>query len=41
MARIESAIVAARQSNLLVTSFHPELSGDDRFHQYFLKMAAQ
>ena len=33
------AIVAARQANLLATSFHPELSGDDRFHQYFLKMA--
>ncbi len=32
-------IVAARQDNLLVTSFHPELSGDDRFHGYFLKMA--
>ena len=32
-------IVAARQGNLLVTSFHPELSNDDRFHRYFLKMA--
>ncbi len=32
-------IVAARQGNLLVTSFHPELSQDDRFHRYFLKMA--
>ena len=32
-------IVAARQGNLLVTSFHPELSSDDRFHRYFLKMA--
>ena len=32
------AIVSARQNNLLVTSFHPELSGDDRFHQLFLKM---
>lgn len=31
-------IVAARQGNLLVTSFHPELSNDDRFHQSFLKM---
>jgi pyridoxal 5'-phosphate synthase pdxT subunit len=33
-------IVAARQGNLLVTSFHPELSNDDRFHRYFLQMAA-
>ena len=32
------AIVAARQGNLLATSFHPELSNDDRFHQLFLKM---
>ncbi len=32
-------IVAVRQNNLLATSFHPELSSDDRFHRYFLKMA--
>jgi 5'-phosphate synthase pdxT subunit len=32
-------IVAVRQNNLLATSFHPELSLDDRFHRYFLKMA--
>ena len=32
-------IVAVRQTNLLATSFHPELSLDDRFHRYFLKMA--
>jgi len=34
----EPAIVAARQGHLLATSFHPELSGDDRFHRFFLKM---
>lgn len=33
------AIVAARQDNLLVTSFHPELTHDARFHNYFLRMA--
>ena len=33
------AIVAAKQGNLLATSFHPELSADDRFHRLFLKMA--
>lgn len=27
--------VAARQGNLLVSSFHPELAGDSRFHDYF------
>lgn len=31
-------IVAARQGNLLATAFHPELSGDPRFHQMFLDM---
>jgi 5'-phosphate synthase pdxT subunit len=33
------AIVAARQGHLLATSFHPELSGDDRFHRYFVSLA--
>jgi len=32
-------IVAAQQGHLLVTSFHPELSGDDRFHRYFVSLA--
>lgn len=32
-------IVAARQGKLLATSFHPELTADDRFHKYFLEMA--
>ncbi|MEM7346892.1 MAG: pyridoxal 5'-phosphate synthase glutaminase subunit PdxT [Chloroflexota bacterium] len=31
--------VAACQDNLLVTAFHPELTNDTRFHQYFLEMA--
>jgi len=30
--------VAARQGHLLATSFHPELTADDRFHRYFLEM---
>jgi len=43
-ARILSAvsdgrIVAAQQGNLLATSFHPELTDDDRFHRYFLTLA--
>ena len=32
----DGTIVAARQGNLLATSFHPELTPDDRFHRYFL-----
>ncbi len=35
----DGRIVAARQGRLLATSFHPELSGDTRFHQLFLEMA--
>jgi pyridoxal 5'-phosphate synthase pdxT subunit len=30
-------IVAARQGHLLATAFHPELTGDPRFHRYFLE----
>jgi 5'-phosphate synthase pdxT subunit len=36
----DGRIVAARQANLLATAFHPELTTDDRFHRYFLHMAA-
>jgi 5'-phosphate synthase pdxT subunit len=32
-------IVAAQQGHLLATSFHPELTGDTRFHEYFLTLA--
>jgi pyridoxal 5'-phosphate synthase pdxT subunit len=31
----DGSIVAAQQENLLVTSFHPELTEDGRLHQYF------
>lgn len=37
----DGTIVAARQGNLLATSFHPELTGDSRLHSYFLKMAEE
>jgi 5'-phosphate synthase pdxT subunit len=30
--------VAAKQGNLLVTAFHPELTDDLRFHDYFLSI---
>ncbi|MCK4977287.1 MAG: pyridoxal 5'-phosphate synthase glutaminase subunit PdxT [Anaerolineales bacterium] len=32
----DGRIVAAQQGKLLATSFHPELTRDDRFHRYFL-----
>jgi len=34
----DGRIVAAQQNNLLATSFHPELTDDTRFHQYFLSL---
>jgi 5'-phosphate synthase pdxT subunit len=34
----KTAIVVARQGNLLATAFHPELTDDPRFHQLFLSM---
>lgn len=36
----DGTIVAARQGKLLVAAFHPELTDDLRFHQYFLDMIA-
>lgn len=39
MAALEDGrIVAARQGHLMVTSFHPELTDDDRLHRYFVEM---
>jgi 5'-phosphate synthase pdxT subunit len=35
----EDKIVAAQQGHLLATSFHPELTHDTRFHEYFLSLA--
>ncbi|KAL1747784.1 PdxT/SNO family [Schizophyllum fasciatum] len=31
------AIVALRQGRHLLTTFHPELTADDRFHEYFVR----
>ena len=36
----DGRIVAAQQGHLLATAFHPELTKDDRFHRYFLHLAA-
>jgi 5'-phosphate synthase pdxT subunit len=35
----DGRIVAAQQGKLLATSFHPELTRDARFHEYFLSLA--
>jgi 5'-phosphate synthase pdxT subunit len=36
----DGRIVAAQQGKLLATSFHPELTPDDRFHRFFLELAS-
>lgn len=35
----DGTVVAAAQNNILVSSFHPELTDDFRFHKYFLNLA--
>ena len=37
----DGRIVAARQGHLLATSFHPELTRDDRFHRLFVSLAQE
>ena len=40
LARLEDGrVVAVRQGPLLGTAFHPELTDDERFHRYFVRMA--
>ena len=34
----DGRIVAAQEGHWLATSFHPELTGDTRFHRYFMEM---
>jgi len=35
---LNGRIIAARQNNMLVTSFHPELTDDETVHRYFISM---
>jgi 5'-phosphate synthase pdxT subunit len=37
LAEVDGHPVAARQGTMLVVSFHPELTGDTRLHELFLK----
>ena len=37
IAEFNNKIVAVKQKNIFGTSFHPELSGDDRLHRQFIK----
>jgi pyridoxal 5'-phosphate synthase pdxT subunit len=37
LGKVDGKIVAAKGENILVTAFHPELTDDVRFHEYFLQ----
>jgi pyridoxal 5'-phosphate synthase pdxT subunit len=37
LSEIDGKVVAAQGENILVTAFHPELTDDTRFHEYFLR----
>jgi pyridoxal 5'-phosphate synthase pdxT subunit len=37
MGEVDGRVVAAKGENILVTAFHPELTDDKRFHEYFLR----
>jgi len=41
LAEHQSHPVMVRQKNLLITTFHPELSDDTRVHEYFLGMVKE
>jgi pyridoxal 5'-phosphate synthase pdxT subunit len=36
----DDTIIAAKQGNAIVCSFHPELTDDLRFHEYFINLVA-
>jgi 5'-phosphate synthase pdxT subunit len=38
LAEVPEGIVFARENNVLVSAFHPELGNDTRVHEYFLDM---
>lgn len=38
LCELDGHIVCARQNNMLVTSFHPELTEDTTIHEYFCNM---
>ena len=41
MGEFGGKVVMAREDGMLVSAFHPELTGDDRIHRYFLNMVEE
>jgi len=40
LADVDGHPVAIRQGNVVALSFHPELTGEDRLHRFFLGLLA-
>jgi len=38
LASLDNKIIVAREENMLITSFHPELTNDPRIHELFLSL---
>jgi len=38
--KVNDDVVAVRQDNMLATSFHPELTDNTSFHEYFINMCS-
>ena len=41
LAQVDGRAVAVRDRHILATSFHPELTGDNRIHRYFLDVVCK
>jgi 5'-phosphate synthase pdxT subunit len=41
LAEVDGHPVAVRAGHILATSFHPELTGDNRIHRYFLDVVCK
>jgi pyridoxal 5'-phosphate synthase pdxT subunit len=41
LAQVDGRAVAVRDGHILATSFHPELTGDNRIHRYFLDVVCK
>lgn len=41
LAHYKEDIVAVRQGHIIATSFHPELTDDERLHHFFVKLAKE
>jgi 5'-phosphate synthase pdxT subunit len=41
LSKYEDKIVAAREGRFLAAAFHPELTGDARFHRYFVELVEE